>query len=196
MTTLWQMEKEKYGPRTEQVISVLSGLLNIDWFVNAGIPHYRKEAEEAIREWMASFDLKQYHYHIHWLEEGTIVPSLAKMNLAKSPLWRSLFPIPEHMKQAAAVAGREGCLTRLVDEVPVRLFHHCFDAAYRAFHQYGSSVVKTAVCSVMYIGGMACAWESVADLDGWGSNPFRALLRVFEYGHCPLGMGDEQLYLF
>ncbi|MES0857781.1 hypothetical protein ABS784_16460 [Geobacillus sp. G4] len=194
MTTLLQMEKEKYGPPTEQVISVLSGLLNMDWFVNAGTPHYRKEVEEAIHEWMDSFHLKQYR--IHWLEEGMVVPSLAKINLAKSPLWRSLFPIPEHMKQAAATAGREGYLTRLVDEIPAHLFHNCFDAAYRVFHQYGSSVVKTAVCSVMYIGGMACAWESVSDLDGWGSNPFRTLLRVFEYGHWLLGMDDEQLYLF
>ncbi|WP_318538793.1 SAM domain-containing protein [Geobacillus thermoleovorans] len=92
MTTLLQMEKEKYGPPTEQVISVLSGLLNMDWFVNAGTPHYRKEVEEAIHEWMDSFHLKQYR--IHWLEEGMVVPSLAKINLAKSPLWRSFVSHP------------------------------------------------------------------------------------------------------
>jgi hypothetical protein len=194
MATLLNTEKEMYGPRTEQAVAILSRLLNMDWFVNVGTLHYRKEAEEAIREWMDSFHLERYH--IRWLEEEELVPSLAEINLAKSPLRRSLFPIPERMKQAATATGREGCLVKLADEIPAHLFHHCFDAAYRAFHQYGSSVVKTAVCSVMYIGGMACAWESIGDLDGWESNPFHALLRVLEYGHCPLGMDEEQLYMF
>ncbi|MED4752507.1 hypothetical protein [Brevibacillus choshinensis] len=52
--------------------------------------------------------------------------------------------------------------------------------------------VKTVIGSILYVCGLACAWELITDIDGWTMNPFLPLIDVIEQGHWMIGYFDHQ----
>ncbi len=182
-----------YGPNGESVAQLMTRLSNINWFSALGKQSRQGETEKAIHEFTRCFNI--HEYEIRWIMKEQLSAFLEGMKLEESALWVRLQQIPDQIKNQAAQVGRLDALLHLADEVPANIFHYCFDGVFRELGEYGSSMVETAVCFMMYIGGLACAWEMIADIEGWETNPFLPLIDVLEHGHWPLGLIGKQYYV-
>lgn len=176
----------------ERVDRLLQRLSRVNW-LSSFAEKNDEQVEQAIKEFAHFFGLK--HCEIKWIAEEELPSFLEEMKLEYNDVWPQLQQVPEKIKHQAEQAGRLDALLTLADEVPALIFHHCFDKLFAALGRYGSSVVTTAVCYMMYIGGMACAWELVSDIEGWETNPFLSLIAVLEHGHWPLGLIRNQFYV-
>ncbi|WP_044748182.1 hypothetical protein [Bacillus alveayuensis] len=194
MTAIMNISNEAvYGPNGEQVVQLMIRLSNIDWFSAFGKQRRQWETEKAIKDFVGGFDI--HKYDIKWITKDELLTFLEEMKLEESSLWLKLQYIPEQIKNQAEQVGRLDALLHLADEVPVNIFHYCFDRVFHELGEYGLSMVETAVCFMMYIGGLACSWEMIADIKGWENNPFLPLIDVLEHGHWPLGLIGEQFYV-
>jgi hypothetical protein len=185
--------KAIYGPNGESVAQLMTRLSNINWFSALGKQVRQEETEKAIKDFVHGFDIDKYD--IKWITKDQLPSFLGEMKLEDTPLWPQLQQIPDQIKNQAAQVGRLDDLLYLADEVPVNIFHYCFDGVFHELREYGSPLVETAVCFMMYIGGLACAWEMIADIEGWEINPFLPLIDVLEYGHWPLGLFGHHFYV-
>ena len=176
----------------ERVNRLLQRLSKVNWLSSLAEKD-GKEVERVIKEFVHFFGLE--HCEIKWIEEDELPTFLEKMKLEDNDVWPQLQQVPEKIKHQAEQADRLDALLTLADEVPALIFHHCFDKLFALLGRYGSSVVTTAVCYMMYIGGMACAWELVSDIKGWETNPFLSLIAVLEQGHWPLGVTGNQFFV-
>jgi hypothetical protein len=176
----------------ERVNRLLQRLSKVNW-LSTFAKKSDEQVEQAIKEFAHFFGLE--HCEIKWIAEDELPSFLAEMKLEDNDVWLQLQQVPEKIKHQAEQAGRLDALFTLADEVPALIFHHCFDKLFAALEQYGSPTVTTAVCYMMYIGGMACAWELVSDIKGWETNPFLSLIAVLEHGHWPLGVTGNQFYV-
>ncbi|OAT72696.1 hypothetical protein [Parageobacillus thermoglucosidasius] len=184
--------KDTFSPNNERVNQLLQRLSKVNWlasFAKKG----DEQVEQAIKEFAHYFRLE--HCQVKWMTEDELPSFFTEMKLKDSDVWLQLRQMPEKIKRQAEQAGKLDALLTLADEVPALIFHHCFDKLFAALEQYGSPTVTTAVCYMMYIGGMACAWELVSHIKGWETNPFLSLIAVLEHGHWPLGLIGNQFYV-
>lgn len=165
----------------------------IDWFSAAGTPEGRPEAEKALNEFKQHLLIEGEQ--LNWISKKQFSLVIGDQTIETNPLWIRLTKILGEIKEKARKTGRLEAVAYATDDVPEEVFHRVFDRAFDEFAEYGVSRVKTAVAMTMLIVGLACSWEVIADLEGWGTNPFIPLIEVYEYGHCPIGFYDNQFYL-
>ncbi|NUK29457.1 hypothetical protein HT574_04880 [Parageobacillus sp. VR-IP] len=184
--------KDVLNPNDERVNRLLQRLSKVNW-LSSFAEKSDEQVEQAMKEFAHYFGLE--HCEIKWIAEDELPSFLEEMKLEDNDVWLKLQQVPEKIKHQAEQAGRLDALLTLADEVPALIFHHCFDKLFALLGRYGSSVVTTAVCYMMYIGGMACAWELVSDIQGCETNPFLSLIAVLEQGHWPLGVTGNQFFV-
>ncbi|ADU93898.1 MULTISPECIES: hypothetical protein [Geobacillus] len=148
------------------------------------------QVEQALHKFVHFFGLDGIG--IRWLQKNELVSFIEEIRLENDDSWRVLRHIPEQLRQQTEQTGRSRLLSAIADEVPAVIFQHSFDAIFEVLRPYGNKVVTTAVGYMMYIGGMACAWEVLSDLEGWKENPFLYLVSVLESGHWPLGIVNRK----
>lgn len=183
---------EGYGPAEQRVQNLMTRISAIEWFSSAGRSKERESTEQAMWEYTRGFGLEEIQ--IQWLEKDQLPAFFADRRLESSPLWLQIHEVPLQIRAKAEETGRLFYLSNLADRVPEKLFHLSFDGAFREFGSQGSTIVKWAVGAVMYVVGLACAWEMLADQDGWHNNPYEVYLQVFGAGHWPLGLFDGVFY--
>jgi hypothetical protein len=184
--------KDVLNPNDERVNQLLQRLSKVNW-LSSFAEKSDGQVEQAMKEFVHYFGLE--HCEIKWIAEDELPSFLEEMKLEDNDVWLRLQHVPEEIKHQAEQEGRFDVLVTLADEVPALIFHHCFDKVFAALGRYGSSTVTTAVCYMMYIGGMACAWELVSDIKRWETNPFLSLIVVLEHGHWPLGVTGNQFFV-
>ncbi|GAB7386404.1 hypothetical protein BSNK01_02390 [Bacillaceae bacterium] len=183
-----------YGPNEKNVLNLLNRLTNIDWFAACEKQRNQEEIRGAFAEFINRIGM-QDRFELTWLTKRQLASFYTEKKLDESPIWPHLAPIPDKIKKEAEKAGRLAILDELTDRVPEMLFHGSYDGAFREFAKEGIQLVQTAVGAAMYLGGLACAWEVLADREGWQTNPFLPLVDVFERGHWPLGVYDGKFYV-
>ncbi|WP_044737184.1 hypothetical protein [Geobacillus kaustophilus] len=161
----------------------------IDWLFSLG-QQGDEQVEQALRQFADFFGIR--HLDIRWLAKEELASFVEAICLEEDNIWQELRHVPERLKQQAEQAGKLEALLAIADEAPAVIFQHSFDPIFAALSPYGDHIVATAVGYMMYIGGMACAWELLSDLEGWETNPFLFLVSVVERGHWPLGGGNGQ----
>lgn len=195
MATVPQTSGEtRYGPNGGRVEDLAKRAAQIQWFSSVGKKEGREETEEAVRRFVRAIGGPE-EYVLNWMIKDQLEIFLLNMTMSKSPLWEKLEPIPQKMKEKAEQTGRSAILPQVCDEVSAHLYSGLYDAAFREFGNRGNTVIQFAVGAALYIAGLACAWEVLADLDGWGENPFLPLIEVLERGHLPVGLYDGQFYI-
>lgn len=183
----------EYGPNADSVVDLMARVSSTDWFSTAGKSTGRAAAEKSLREISHRFGIDEYR--IQWLDKAQLPSFLEGMRLETSPLWQQIHDLPDRIREKAEDSSRLPNVTAIAEHIPEYLFHQSFDGAFREFGSQGKEIVQTAVGSVMYLGGLACAWEMLADTGDWETNPYKPLLQVFETGHWPLGLYDGVFYL-
>jgi|GEM_PF-1847503 len=168
---------------------LLDRFVNIDWLSSLG-RRGDEQIDRSLHQFADFFGLR--HVKVKWLAEQELRSSIESIRLEEDGIWQALRHIPDQFKRQAEQAGRLEALLALADEVPSVIFQHSFDRLFAVLRPYGDGVVTTAVGYMMYIGGMACAWELLSDLEGWETNPFHFLIFVLEHGHWPLGVVNGQ----
>ncbi|NNU82855.1 hypothetical protein ETC05_03030 [Geobacillus sp. BMUD] len=168
---------------------LLDRFINIDWLSSLG-QQGDEQVEQSLRQFADFFGV--HHVGVKWLAEQELRSSIEAIRLEEDSIWQALRHVPDQFKRQAEQAGRLEALLVLADEVPAAVFQHSFDPLFAVLRPYGDNVVITAVGYMMYIGGMACAWELLSDLEGWETNPFHFLIAVLERGHWPLGVINDQ----
>jgi len=189
----YQLATIEYGPNTDSVVDLMTRVSRTDWFSTVGKSQGRAAAEKSLREISHRFGIDEYR--IQWLEKDQLPSFLEGMRLETSLLWQRIHDIPDRIREKAEDSGRMPNLTAIAEHIPEYLFHLSFDGAFREFGSQGKESVQTAVGSVMYLVGLACAWEMLADTEGWETNPYEPMLQVFETGYWPLGLFDGAFYL-
>lgn len=187
------MDESGYGPNGQHIVQLMTRLSRVEWFSALGKPSGRGKAETAFEEFAHRLGIGEYQ--LVWRTKDQLPSSLEEMNLEESPLWSRLTGIPRQIRDQAEEMGRQSALSHTVENVPEMLFHRAFDGAFRELEAYGERFVQVAVGSVMYIFGLACAWETLADAKSWETNPFISLIDVFEAGHWPVGVAGDQVYM-
>ncbi|MGD8191468.1 hypothetical protein ACQCN2_15915 [Brevibacillus ginsengisoli] len=193
VTATHSSDAQVYGPNGEKVVSLITRLTQMEWFQAVGKQSGQSEAEQAIRECTDLLGIDGYQ--VLWMTKKELPAFIEGMRLEQSPIWSHISNIPRKIREKAEETGRLDVLSYTIDHVPELLFHSSFQGIFREFEEFGASMVKTAVGFVLYLFGLACAWETLADLEGFESNPFMPLVEVFESGHWPLGMANETFYV-
>lgn len=183
-------EEKGYGPNGSNVAQLVSRLSKADWFSSAGTQNGRVEVEKAIRTFAGHFFIE--NDQIEWMSTDQLVNVYNGMSLTQSPMWVQVERIPKMIRSKMEELGRLEHLAFATETVPEILYHSSFDGVFREFGKYGASLVKTVVGSILYICGLACAWELIADVEGWTTNPFLPLIDVIEQGHWIIGYFDHQ----
>ncbi|OQP03874.1 hypothetical protein B1690_17030 [Geobacillus sp. 46C-IIa] len=178
------------GTENAAVHCLLDRFVNIDWLSSLG-RQGDEQVEQPLRQFADFFGVR--HVEVKWLAEQELRSSIEAIRLEEDSIWQALRHVPDQFKHQAEQAGRLEALLALADEVSSVIFQHSFDQLFAVLRPYGDNVVTTAVGYMMYIGGMACAWELLSDLKGWETNPFHFLIAVLERGHWPLGVVNDQL---
>ncbi|MGG1559238.1 hypothetical protein [Geobacillus thermoleovorans] len=177
------------GTEAAAVRRLLDRFVNIDWLSSLG-QQGDEQVEQSLRQFADFFGI--HHVEVKWLAERELRSSIESIRLEEDGIWQTLRHVPDQLKRQAEQTGRLGLLLAIADEVPAAIFQHSFDPIFAMLNSYGSHVVTTAVGYMMYIGGMACTWEIMTDLEGWKVNPFLFLVSVLERGHWPLGVVNNQ----
>lgn len=191
--SLHLLEETSYGPNGHRVVQLITRLSRINWFSAPEKQNGRVEAEQAIAELHQQFGIQGYQ--VNWVSKAQLPSALEGINLEHSPLWSHLQSLPEKIRRKAEEAGRLSSLSAITEHVPEFLFHRCYDGVFREFAGQGETIAKTAIGTVMYTAGLACAWELFTDLEGWEQNPYLPFVSIFEHGHWPLGLSREQFYV-
>lgn len=189
-----QRDEKRYGPNGKNVRALLQRLVQIEWFSALERPQGQRESEDVMRSWMRQLGVEPECTFV-WMTKGQLSSFIEEMRLADSRLWSPLAHIPTKLRDQAEHVGRSDILAQLADTVPAILFHSAFDGAFRELEPCGLHMVKIAIGFVLYVGGLACAWEALADLEGWETNPFLPLVDVFARGHWPLGWFGDHVYV-
>lgn len=192
-TELNVSDEKRYGPNDSSVSGLIDRIGKIDWLSSVAKPKDRIPTETAIDQFLLSFGMDGYS--IRWFDKNELAPFVNGMTLRESPLWARLEQIPQEIKDKAEETGRLSVLLQVSENTPFNVFSPAFDAAFREFEENGETVIQAATGSMMYIAALACAWETLADLDGWKANPFLPLVDVLEAGHWPVGLYDGQFYV-
>ncbi|AMX83821.1 hypothetical protein GS3922_09190 [Geobacillus subterraneus] len=177
------------GTENAAVRRLFDRFVNIDWLSSLG-RQGNEQVEHPLRQFADFFGVR--HVEVKWLAEQELRSAIEAIRLEEDGIWQALRHVPDQFKHQAERAGRLEALLALADEVPPVIFQHSFDQLFAVLRPYGDNVVTTAVGYMMYIGGMACAWELLSDLEGWETNPFYFLIAVLERGHWPLGVVNGQ----
>ncbi|BAB05722.1 hypothetical protein P4641_08225 [Halalkalibacterium halodurans] len=193
MDTAESALKKTYGPNSEQVHERMSSLVHMDWFSTVGTMRNRSYTEEAVNGCLQELQVEDCK--VAWITLDQLHPTLAQFALDKSSLWQRLQHIPDDLHQTAEASGRDHYLSTTIDSVASLVFHDAFAGAFKHLEDNGESIIQLAVGSAMYVATMGCLWEVIADLEGWEHNPFRALLKVYEQGHCLIGANQQSIYL-
>ncbi|MES0856326.1 hypothetical protein ABS784_08835 [Geobacillus sp. G4] len=177
-------DTEAVGAEHASIHRLLERFAVIDWLSSLG-EQGDEQVEQRLRQFADFFGIRRLE--IRWLAKEELASFVGALRLEDDDIWKVLRHVPDQLKQQAEQTGRLEALLALADEVPALIFQHSFDPIFAALSPYGNNVVTTAVGYMMYIGGMACAWEMLSDLEGWKTNPFLSLISVLERGHWPLG---------
>ncbi|MEB3101005.1 hypothetical protein [Ferviditalea candida] len=191
-TELKVSDEKRYGPNDSNVGSLIDRIGKINWLSAAAQTENRVSAEAAIDQFLLSFGMEGYS--IHWFDKNELAPFVERMTLRESPLWNRLEEIPQQIRDKAEETGRTAIVLKISENTPTNVFSLAFDAAFREFEENGEKVIQAAAGAMMYIAALACAWETLADLDGWKANPFLPLIQVLEAGHWPLGLYGGKFY--
>lgn len=177
----------------DQLTRLIAKLSNVEWFSNSGKQDGRAEAEKSLKEW--TDQLKLGEYKIVWLTTEQLQPFVENMNLGNSPVWSSINGIPKKLSEKSKVLGKQSVLSHTLDSASEMLFHKAFDGAFPTLNEYGERAVKVAVISVMYLFSLASVWEALSEMEESEPNPLLPLVKVFETGHWPVVMIDNQFYM-
>ncbi|MFD0693529.1 hypothetical protein ACFQZT_05425 [Paenibacillus sp. GCM10027628] len=179
-------------PQGQQVASLALRIQNIKWF-----SAQEQQGQPFVQHLLSSFGygFGVSDFTIRWLSLQELPAVIGGLNLAESPLWEPLFPIPELIIQAAETAGRRDELFSMLGDLMVKVFHAAYDGAYQAFEACGEMTLKYAVGSALYISALAVGWAMFAETGEWGENPFLPLIAIFESGYWPIGLYDQGFYV-
>ncbi|MET3291112.1 UNVERIFIED_CONTAM: hypothetical protein ABID98_003682 [Brevibacillus sp. OAP136] len=193
VTTLGASQAQAFGRNGEKIVGLLNRLADIEWFSAVGKAIDQEATKRAVFESTRLLGIEGKQ--VQWLAKEQVASFIDGMRLEQNPLWMNMESIPRKIKEKAEEAGRLEALNHVIDHVPEILFHRSFKGAFHAFETDGTRVVQVAVGAVMYLFGVACAWEILADLPGWETNPYLPLLDAFAAGHWPLGFYNDQFMI-
>ncbi|WP_340084075.1 hypothetical protein MHB50_14885 [Siminovitchia sp. FSL H7-0308] len=166
-------------------INGLAGRLSkIEWYKNAGKPH--EQAEALFRDFMKKLHVTDYA--VKWISKAEAAETISKLCFEESPLWEVLSALPDQLKKKVDEQGRGQLLEKAVDALPEFVFHVAFEKAYPAFQE--EKTVRFLTGHAMYIAVLIAAAEIAGQ-----SELFSPLLKLLEYGHVPLGMEGNVIYL-
>lgn len=172
---------------------MLQRISEIPWFSALGSQQGQEEAEQAVKEvgnYFQAGDLQ-----VVWLNKDKLASLDVELNLGSSPLWSKLSDLPGKIKNEAEAQGCEAALTDTVNRVSETVFHDAFKGAFAELEAYGQKVVELAVGTALYVSVLGSMWDHFKDVSGWETNPYSLLLKVFESGHWPVGMSNNQVYM-
>lgn len=180
-----------YGPNGKNVASLITRLQKIDWYSAIG-KQSSQVGERAINEFRQG--LKLDGYQVNWITKNHLPVLLNGVTLETIPMWTRLKQIHNEITEKAEELGRQAILSSTIDNVSESLFHDIFDQAFCEFEECGETAVKMVSGTTVYIMVLACAWEVITDIEGWGINPFLPFVKVCEQGQWILGLVDNQFY--
>lgn len=193
MTELRATAKLNFNyPQDQHISSLAQRIQNIQWY-SANAPRSTTLVESLIGEFGQAMKLPEFA--VHWLSSNELQSVCIQINLAQSPLWDRLFPIPHHLRRDAETLGLTDQLQFISNEMLEKIFHSAYDGAFTAFEANGDLTVKYAVGTALYISGLALGWELLANAGTLGPNPFIHLIAIFESGHWPLGLYNGEFYV-
>lgn len=179
-------------PQDQHVSTLALRIQNIRWYVA-----YEQQSKMLVEGFVGGFRqaIEIPEFSVRWLSLNELQPVCDYINLSESPLWDQLSPIPERLRQTAESAGLTDQLLFICNELLEKVFHSAFDGAFIAFEANGDLTVKYAVGTALYISGLALGWELLAAAGLLGPNPFIPLIAIFESGHWPIGLYDNEFYV-
>lgn len=172
---------------------MLNRLSDIPWFSAVGSQQGQAEAEQAVKEVGSYFqtgDLK-----VVWLNKDKLASLDEELNLGSSPLWAKLSDLPTKIKEQAQASGRESAIQETLDKLTEQVYHDAFKGAFNALESAGQQAVQLAVGAALYVALLGSLWDQFKDVSGWETNPYGLILKVFEAGHWPVGMSENQVYM-
>ncbi|MBO1626673.1 hypothetical protein [Bacillus arachidis] len=182
-----------YGPNGKSVVDLITRMQKINWYSAIGKQRSQIEAERAINEWRQGLNLGGYP--VNRITKSYLPVLLNEVVLETIPMWTRLGQIYNEITEKAEECGRQAILLATIDSVSENMFHDTFDQAFREFEEFGESVVKVVSSTTIYAMVLACAWETIADIEGWERNHLLPFVEVFEQGHWSLGLVDDQFYV-
>ncbi|WJE54496.1 hypothetical protein QRE66_09835 [Bacillus cereus] len=182
-----------YGPNGKNVVDLINRLQKIDWYSAIGKQSSQVEAERAINECRQG--LKLGGYPVNRITKNHLPVLLNGVALETIPMWTRLEQIHNEITEKAKECGRRAVLSATIDRVSENMFHDTFDQAFGEFEECGESVIKMVSGTTIYIMVLACAWETIADIEGWERNHLLSFVEVFEQGHWSLWLVDDQFYV-
>lgn len=172
---------------------MLNRLSDIAWFSALGSQQGKAEAEQAVQE--AGKYFQTGDLQVVWISKDKLASLDEELNLGSSPLWSKLSDLPGKLKSEAEAAGREAQLQDTVNRVTESVFHDAFKGAFSGLETYGQKVIELAVGTALYVSVLGSMWDELKDVSGMETNPYDMLLKVFETGHWPVGMANNQVYM-
>lgn len=162
-----------YGPNGSKVEQLHQRLGHIAWFSNCGKEQDIDNAIEWLTKQEALKEVVQNQSLLLFLDEHTNV-----------------------LLNKANQLGRSAQVERSRDDYSEEIFHQVFDAAYQAFENDGSEVVKKVCENVMLVVRWLCVYEAVTELADEFENLQQSLLRLLESGHIPIAIENNQITAF
>lgn len=184
------------GPNGDAAAALTERLCAIRWFAACGGQEgsaNEAEASSRLKELVSNMGAAGFMFQQAAKDE--LQGLIQSVNVREHPLWEKLYQVPERIKSAAEQTGRTVLLSYALDDVPEKVFHPAFDGAFSQLEDQGEEVLQYAMITVMYVSGLATAWEIVADVLG-ESNPFLPIVEIFEQGKWPIGIQDNNIYLY
>ncbi|WP_276352192.1 hypothetical protein [Cohnella caldifontis] len=163
----------------------------IPWFASIGNPDSRDRAEALLEPVKAAFGLPDVP--VRWLTLPEAGEFVKRYDITSSPMWPTLFELPERIRTAAERNGRMEVLSFAADDLPEAVFHAAFGGAFPVLQAFGQEAVRNAVCAAMYVSGLAAGWELAGEPPE--SNPLQPAIALFELGYWPLGLFEGRLCL-
>jgi hypothetical protein len=163
----------------------------IPWFASIGNPDSRDKAQSRIETVTAAFGLPDVP--VRWLTLPEAGEFFTGYDITSSPMWQTLFELPQRIREAADRGGQAEILAFATDELPEAVFHAAYAGAYPVLHPFGQEAVRNAVCAAMYVSGLAAGWE-LAGEDA-AANPLLPVVALFELGRWPLGVFEGQFVI-
>ncbi|MFD0616191.1 hypothetical protein ACFQZR_01870 [Paenibacillus sp. GCM10027629] len=179
-------------PQSQFAASLASRIQNIRWY-----SAYEQQGKPLVTNLLEMFGsgFGISDFTVRWLSLDELSAVIDEMNLAESPLWGHLSPIPERIRQAAEAVGQQDEFVFIFNDFMEIVFHAAYDGAYRAFGSCGEKTLNYAVGSALYVSALAVGWAKFAEAGQLGDNPFLPLVAVFESGYWPIGLYKNQFYV-
>lgn len=147
-------------------------------------------AEGAIQQSLSRLGVEELP--VRWIHKHELGAFIDHYQVMQDPLWAKLYPLPQHIQEAAAAKGIEQELAFSLKDVPEYLFHTIYDGAYQAFEEQGERVIEHAVAAGLYVASLSAAWHAACEQE----NPLSGLLEALRLGYLPLGVKEDVFYLY